>query len=179
VLLVNSIPPLRSRFLVYGPRAAPTCVKESTSAPTAQESRTTPRDKDPANGGNPVSRLLDGVASIQVPHSWFTHFYLVSVASSVFWAAQILLQGRVLDTVLVWQRDASTEKTEGLSRRGMTLDQITVVWVLMTMQGVRRLYESTVLIKPSQSKMFFLHWVLGIGFYAVMGIAIWVEGIRE
>jgi 3-oxo-5-alpha-steroid 4-dehydrogenase 3 / polyprenol reductase len=161
-------------------------VEGLTSAPTAQDSKTpprdakaTPRDKAPANGGNPVSRLLDRVASVQVPHNWFTHFYLVSVASSVFWAAQILLQGRVLDMVLAWQQDASIEKTDGPSRRGMTLDQITVVWALMAMQGVRRLYESTVLIKPSHSKMFFLHWVLGVGFYAAMGIVIWVEGIRE
>ena len=119
------------------------------------------------------------MASFQVPHSWFTHFYVVSVASSIFWAVQILLQGRALDMVLVWQQDASVEKEGGPSGMGMTLDQITVMWVLMAMQGVRRLYESIAITKPSQSKMSLLHWVLGVGFYAAMGIAIWVEGIRE
>lgn len=60
----------------------------------------------------------------------------------------------------------------------MTFEQVVVCWCLMTVQGTRRLWESITLAKPSESKMWFVHWILGIGFYIVMGISIWVEGIR-
>ncbi|KAH0541352.1 hypothetical protein FGG08_004190 [Glutinoglossum americanum] len=179
VLFVNSVPPLRSRFLAYGSRSAQITVERTTPNPKPKDIKTTTKEKEPSNDGNPLSRLLDAVASIQVPHSWFTHFYLVSVASSLFWAVQILTQGRVFNMVLSWQQNASIEKKDGFSKIGMTLDQITVVWTLMMMQGARRLYESTILMKPSQSTMGFMHWVLGVGFYMAIGIAIWVEGIRE
>ena len=61
---------------------------------------------------------------------------------------------------------------------GMSLDQVILVWLLMTMQGCRRLYESLALGRPSQSKMWFGHWFLGIGFYMAVSMAVWVEGIR-
>jgi 3-oxo-5-alpha-steroid 4-dehydrogenase 3 len=175
---VNSVPALRSRFLAYGPRSTPTPgMGGTTPNPIPQESKPTLRGKEPSNGGGRISRLLDVIASIQVPRSWFTHFYLVSVGSSLFWAMQILLQGRVFDMVLAWQQDVSSGKEDGSP--GMTADQVAVMWLLMMMQGARRLYESVLLTKPSQSKMGWMHWLLGMGFYLVMGIAIWVEGIRQ
>lgn len=30
--------------------------------------------------------------------------------------------------------------------------------------------------KPSASKMWFVHWLLGIAFYVTVGIAVWIEG---
>jgi len=40
----------------------------------------------------------------------------------------------------------------------------------------RRLYEHVAVIRPSQSKMWFAHWLLGLSFYVCMSIAVWVEG---
>ena len=46
----------------------------------------------------------------------------------------------------------------------------------MGFQGVRRLLESSTLAKPSASKMWVLHWLLGIVFYLAVGISVWIEG---
>ena len=46
----------------------------------------------------------------------------------------------------------------------------------MAMHGIRRLYESHAITKPSASQMFLAHWVFGIMFYLAMGVAIWIEG---
>lgn len=61
----------------------------------------------------------------------------------------------------------------------MSKDQVYMVWLLMLAQGVRRLYESLFIMRPSTSSMWILHWALGLTFYAAMGIAVFVEGIRE
>ena len=60
--------------------------------------------------------------------------------------------------------------------RGMTLDQVVVTWSLVTVQGVRRLLESSFFIKSSGSKMWFVHWLLGMAFYLALGISCWIEG---
>lgn len=59
----------------------------------------------------------------------------------------------------------------------MVADQTILVWALMSVQGTRRLLESMTFGTPSKSKMFIAHWLLGITFYLVMGVAVWVEGI--
>ena len=56
------------------------------------------------------------------------------------------------------------------------MDQIALVWSLMTIQGVRRVVESYSVNKHSASKMWFIHWHLGLAFYLAMGIAVWIEG---
>jgi 3-oxo-5-alpha-steroid 4-dehydrogenase 3 len=61
--------------------------------------------------------------------------------------------------------------------KSMSLQQVILCWTLMASQGARRLYESITLKKPSESKMWFVHWILGLVYYIMMGIAIWVEGI--
>ena len=30
--------------------------------------------------------------------------------------------------------------------------------------------------KPSTSKMWFVHWLLGIAFYLAVGVSVWIEG---
>lgn len=60
--------------------------------------------------------------------------------------------------------------------RTMPMDRIITTWVLMSAQGIRRLAESLIFAKPSASRMWFVHWVLGIAFYAAIGVAVWIEG---
>lgn len=61
----------------------------------------------------------------------------------------------------------------------MTVNQLTLSWTLMALQGSRRLYESFTLTKPSQSKMWVGLWAIGIAYYLFMGISVWIEGIGE
>ncbi|KAJ5112829.1 hypothetical protein N7532_000874 [Penicillium argentinense] len=144
---------LRSRFLIYGPRANP----------TLSESRST------AAEGASRSGLLDYLATWQVPHSYFTQFYIASVASSVFWAAQLLCHGSLFQAI-------ATRVNEEHRRQTMSLTQVLICWILLTLQGARRLWESYCFAKPSTSKMWFAHWLLGLAFYLAAGIAIWIEG---
>lgn len=152
MLFVASVPPLRARFLDYGARTAEN--KVSKSAEKSKEN------------GTFVS-LLDWIASIRVPHSWFTSFYAVSVLSSLYWAPDVLSKGPAFQAVSqhVLRKDNS-----------MRFEQVVVTWLLMFAQGSRRLYECIVFSAPSKSKMWFGHWALGIMFYVASGIAVWIEG---
>ncbi|KAK5125347.1 hypothetical protein LTR85_000456 [Meristemomyces frigidus] len=143
VLVVYLVPLLRDRLLAYGPRTA------SSTTLSAEREKAGREQPD----STPYIILLDRLAEITVPHSWFTSFYAVSVACSV---------------VLQWtaKRDVS-----------MTFRQVIVAWTMMTIQGSRRLYECLAFSKPSSSRMWFGHWLLGILFYAGMSVAVWVEGI--
>ncbi|KAJ5784235.1 uncharacterized protein N7503_009447 [Penicillium pulvis] len=142
---------LRSRFLVYGPRAVANSTPES-------------EPKDPTSLG-----LLDYLATWQVPHSYFTQFYIVSVLSSAFWAIQLVFRGRVFQLI-------ATRISEEHAQQSMTLTQVLICWILLAIQGSRRLWESHKFAKPSSSQMWVVHWVLGLGFYLAAGVAIWIEG---
>ena len=60
--------------------------------------------------------------------------------------------------------------------KGMTIDQVVLTWSLVTIQGVRRLLETSLLVRSSESRMWFVHWLLGIAFYLALGVACWIEG---
>jgi 3-oxo-5-alpha-steroid 4-dehydrogenase 3 len=121
--------------LAYGSRATP----------DGKSARTLAAAKKSA-----LEQWLDHAATIQVPHNYFTHFYITSVACSLFWAWKLR----------IWEAHG----------------QLQVVWALMLLQGVRRMLESYTYTSTSQSKMWFAHWILGLVFYATMNIAIWIEG---
>ncbi|KAH8708511.1 hypothetical protein GQ44DRAFT_731474 [Phaeosphaeriaceae sp. PMI808] len=136
-LAVLVVPAFRSRFLAYGSRAT-SAGKGDPSPPSAEP---TP---------SPTAKLLDAAAAIQVPHNYFTQFYMTSVAGSIFWAWKLH----------IWNAHG----------------QLQIVWALMMLQGVRRLLESHTYTSSSKSPMWFAHWLLGLLFYSAMSIAIWVEG---
>lgn len=146
---------MRDRFVAYGPRATA----------TGAEPVDAPRSAAQASS----SGLLDYLATWQVPHSYFTQFYITSVASSLFWAIQLCCRGRVFEVI------ASRVSEEHL-QQSMSLTQVLICWILLAIQGSRRLWECITFAKPSSSKMWFAHWVLGMGFYLAAGIAIWIEG---
>ncbi|KAF9690963.1 hypothetical protein EKO04_011011 [Ascochyta lentis] len=133
ILVIHAVPALRTRFLAYGSRA--TSPSGQASAPPSHA---------------PIStQLLDYAAAIQVPHNYFTHFYLLSVACSLFWACWLQL----------WSANP----------------QLQIVWALMLLQGVRRMLESSVYTSASKSSMWLAHWLLGLLFYLTINIAIWIE----
>jgi len=149
------VPPFRQQFMEYGTRGS----RSETSASATNPPKGSPKG------------LFSYIGSFQVPHSWFTQYYVVSVASSIFWAAQILTHGRVFRLLA----SHSQQHSSGT----MTVNQVFIVWTFMAVQGARRLYESITLTKPSQSKMWIGAWTLGIAYYIVMGVSVWIEGICE
>lgn len=141
---------LRDRFLVYGPRA------------TSQSSES--RSAEASSSG-----LLDYLATWRVPHGYFAQFYIVSLVSSVFWAIQLFFRGSVFQAI-------ASRVSEEHRLQSMTLSQVLVCWLLLVLQGSRRLWESFNFVKPSSSQMWVVHWLLGLGFYLAAGVAIWIEG---
>lgn len=147
------IPSFRQHVMNYGSRGFTPNLEKSTSL----QSKTT--------------RVFEYVGSIQVPHTWFTHYYIVSVASSIFWAFQITTRGSAFRLLASYSQQDAT--------KSMTVNQVTLAWTLMALQGSRRVYESLTLTKPSQSKMWVGLWAIGIAYYLFMGISVWIEGIGE
>lgn len=125
-------------------------------------------DSKPENTGI-FLRFLDLLATLQVRHGFFLHFYVVSVLSSVFWAFQLLSKGFAFQLVSGHVRSTNASSS-------MTVDQVALTWGLMTVQGIRRLYESSTLGESSTSKMWFTYWLLGMTFYLAFGVALWIEG---
>jgi len=146
------IPPFREYIMNYGSRST-----FSTSGPSTPKC---PQSK--------ITRLLEHIGSFQVPHAWFTHYYVVSVSSSVFWALQIYIGGTAFEFL------ASLSDSRNAT---MTVGQVFLAWLFMAIQGARRLYESMVFTKPSQSKMWAGLWMIGIAFYVCIGVSVWIEGI--
>lgn len=147
------IPTFRQKIMNYGSRRSDTPSKDDPEKPKGQ-----------------IIKLFNFIASLQVPHTWFIHYYLASVASSIFWASQILFTGRAFEFIASHSQPSST---------GMTVNQVFLAWLFMALQGTRRLYECVTLTKPSQSKMWFGIWLIGIAYYLVIGISVWIDGISE
>lgn len=137
ILFIQAVPALRSRFLAYGSRAS---------------SPATHPEKPSNNAKTTFDQFLDYLATWQVPHSYFIHFYVVSVLSSVFWAWSL--------------------KT--LPPDPQVTPAVGAAWFLMFFQGGRRLMECY-LMAPSKSKMWIGHWVLGVLFYLTINVSIWIE----
>lgn len=117
-----------------------------------------------------IQSIIEFFGSLQVPHAWFTHYYVVSVVSSLVWGFQIHTQGPMFKLLASYSHPRTSN---------MTANQVLLAWTFMAFQGVRRLYESITLTKPSQSKMWVGLWAIGIAYYTFMGISVWIEGIGE
>jgi 3-oxo-5-alpha-steroid 4-dehydrogenase 3 len=158
--LSSSIPPIRKRFAEYGSRAEETSMKK-------------PRDSQDAghDSKEDSTRTMLRAISVKVPHRYFTHFYMVSFMSSLFWAFQFLTFGRPLRLILDLQSASQSSDTPSMSR-----NQIILVWAMMSVQGARRCYESVVFARSSRSEMWIALYGVGISFYLATGMAIWIEG---
>lgn len=134
--------------------------------------RTPDEKKEERTQKSPASQVVEYLQEgLQVPRAWFTHYYVVSVASSIFWAVQIITNGRAFQFLA-----ANADYHSGGT---MTVNQVVLAWSFMAAQGLRRLYECLALEKPSQSRMWIGIWLLGILYYLVMGVSVWIEGIGE
>lgn len=159
----------RRTLLDYGarrPKADLTKADLTKDAAAKPPADSKPAGEPPAGG---LKSFLTNLTSYgQVPHSWFLHFYVVSVAWSAFWAWQYARGGGVMGTLAAMQDRAGEPSVE--------LGRVFVAWCLMALQGSRRLYESLYVSKPGSSPMWFVHWALGLVYYTTMGISVWIEG---
>ncbi|KAF9871716.1 3-oxo-5-alpha-steroid 4-dehydrogenase [Colletotrichum karsti] len=119
-------------------------------------------DGEMKGGGRKAANRFDefvkAVASVgQIPHAWFMHFYVASIVGSAFWAFEYVRDGPAYRFI------ASRQAQSG--GPAMSLEQTVLVWTLMLLQGSRRLYECLFVMKPGSSRMWFVHWLLGLGFY--------------
>jgi 3-oxo-5-alpha-steroid 4-dehydrogenase 3 / polyprenol reductase len=156
--LILSVPGFRKRFFTYGARG------DTTDNP-AEKSFTAQDDSTALV----IERFLDHLATYSVPHSWFLHFYAFSVSLSIFWAYQITTQGYFFVTMAQW-----THPENSL----MTSQKTIILWWCLFAQGCRRLVEC-VQGPKSASRMWIVHWFIGVAYYAATNIAIWIEGSSE
>src|SRR5271163_1377198 len=91
ICLVYAIPQFNSRFLAYGARDS------QQSAAAVDRSF----NSDEKRSHNSFLKTLDFLASVRVPHTWFLHFYVVSVASSLIWLHQILTRGTLIQLIAI------------------------------------------------------------------------------
>ena len=166
IFTVSCFPALNARFVSYGSRSAKT-PDDSTDGPKNKNNQTS--QNVPLNI---AQRSIDYIAVLQVPHGYFLHFYVVALLSSVFWLIQIGTGGSIL-------RSLCASNLDEVAVASMSVDQVLLTWSLLTLQGVRRLLESIKWNKSSASKMWFVHWLLGIAFYLAMGMAVWMDGAEE
>ncbi|KAK6331128.1 hypothetical protein TWF696_003198 [Orbilia brochopaga] len=158
---LNVVPSVARRLYAYG-----------KSAPAAA----------PAGAGSSPVALL---ARLRVPHAWFAHFYVLSLAVQLFWLLQIFSAGSFLRRLLaVLPHDVvTTSGGTGPPRvvEGPPGDQsfetILLCIVCMAMQSARRAYESLCIQKPGPSPMGILIYIAGISHYLVMGLAVWCDGV--
>ncbi|KAL7920485.1 3-oxo-5-alpha-steroid 4-dehydrogenase domain-containing protein [Trichoderma austrokoningii] len=116
--------------------------------------------------------LLVLTSYAQVPHSWFIHFYMVSVSWSIFWGWQYISKGSIMRALAEMQHQSAIENQAPEVDLSATL----VTWLLMGSQGTRRLFECLFVAKPGSSPMSALHWALGVVYYTIVGISVWIRG---
>lgn len=153
ILTARLLSPLRQRFLAYGAR-------------TQHTAHQTPEDLRKSRTKQNSHRVLDKFASIDVPHGWFTHFYILSIASSCLWMWTLFSSRNIL-----------VGHDYSIPRSRQSSQSMFVCVTLMLIQGIRRFLECTKLFRPSKSRMWIGHYAFGLAFYLFTNVAVWVEGM--
>ncbi|KAH8156833.1 hypothetical protein CIB48_g11415 [Xylaria polymorpha] len=162
VLAVAAVPDTVQRLLTrYGARS-------SHYTSDSKSRKDNGPEPDDSNAGSLFALVACLTRVGQIPHSWFIHFYILSVSCTIFWAIQFIINGTVLELIVKNQLAKCTSS--------MTMSQVVLAWFLMGLQGARRLYEHLAILRSSSSSMWVIHWVLGSGFYLCTSVSIWVEG---
>ena len=161
VLVIQALPEdVSSTLMTYGARRRQETANGLKKKDDLAENRRQP---------GVLLAIADTVTSYsQVPHQWFLHFYILSTSLSAFWAWQYFSKGAVMKELALRQDKAGEPQ--------MRLGDVYVAWLLMALQGGRRLYESLFVSKPGKSPMWVVHWALGLVYYASMSISVWIQG---
>lgn len=162
VLTITVAPAAERKLLLnYGAR-------RSDTAPATKD-KTVPIESEAEDS---LFRVVKNLTSLgQVPHSWFFTYYLFYIICAEAWAMQYFMYGpNPLNFIARRQVELAPNAP------AMAGSQIVTLWVMMFVQAARRLYECFVIMKPSKSTMWFVHWVMGLGYYLGVSLSIWVEG---
>lgn len=138
ILIVRLTPALRERFLDYGARA-PIVTQED------------PKPGERSKKSSAGLQFLDFLATLNVPHAWFTHFYVLCVACSVFLIQQD-----------IWSRMAFPARMASQT---------------LLLQGGRRLLECLFYHRKSNSRMWVGHYLIGLAFYFFTNFAVLLDGV--
>lgn len=144
----------------YGPRQ-----QQATPPDETKVKGEANKDGTKKGSGNQLTWLIH---ALEVPHSWFLHFYILSFGLSIFWGYQYITRGSVMDFIV-----KSQVHNGG---KGVDLGRTCVAWVLLLCQGARRLYESLAVQKKGKSAMNSIHWAVALVYYGCMSVSIWIEG---
>ncbi|EFX00617.1 3-oxo-5-alpha-steroid 4-dehydrogenase [Grosmannia clavigera kw1407] len=178
VLAVNALPARTKRYLLdYGAR-------ENKSTGVLHDKTIGNAGGDAAKhpiGADTLEYVVATFASYsQVPHAWFSSFYIAYLVCAFGWTAQWLLwqQGASSGGFFAWlaEHQRTADRKSEPSATSMSLMQVSVAMGLEALQAARRLYEHASVFKASNSKMNFTHWALGLAFYVCMSVAVWIEG---
>lgn len=142
ILLVRFTPELRERFLAYGARAQD--APDTPENPKHDQIRILPRSLA-------ASQLLDPLAKLTVPHSWFTHFYVLSVLCSSF----------------QFQHQARSHMSQSAR----------IASLCFLLQSCRRLVECLIYNRQSKSRMWIGHYFIGLAFYLFTNMAMFLDGV--
>ncbi|KXS21574.1 hypothetical protein M427DRAFT_273877 [Gonapodya prolifera JEL478] len=152
----------------------------------------------PENISREIQKGVDTIAELRVPKRWFTHFYAVGT----LWFTWTLLE---LFVLLVWRKAfgplmsivmSTADSTGTCLPPNDTVSKLsgyfcgkipalpltespleaTICTTLMLAQMLRRLAEELFLLNPSKgAQMHVGHYLLGLSFYGVTGVACWIE----
>lgn len=169
ILLASSIPPLSTRFFTYGKTVQPpTTTTTTTISAEKKPTSKTLSNTSSNNNNNNITQLLDYLTTLTVPHAYFSHFYLVSLVSSLFWAAQFLLDGSLLQCLLSLGPPSNEDR--------IPLTQLLLTWLCLLTQSLRRCHEQLTISKtPSTSTMLLPHYLLGHAFYLITTLSIFAS----
>ena len=144
ILTVRLLPALGDRFLAYGARTRPR------------------RDGNRRNNQTVGIDFLDYLTTFNVPHSWFIHFYVLSLACSL--------------------ASLCAHYYSYYDQRGIPAQYWAVAALsahLMFLQSLRRFLECIFVTQAGSARMWVGHYAIGIAFYAFTNVAIWVEYVRQ
>ncbi|KAI5297675.1 Deoxycytidine monophosphate (dCMP) deaminase, partial [Ascosphaera pollenicola] len=163
IFAINQFPFLHG-LMLYGARAVEDDQHKNKKRP----------DNDAVKPSS--SSFISRLTSFSVPHTYFTHFYLFSCLSSLLWAHQLYTRGPLfLALARLAQRTGKHVTLDAAA--SMTPTQLILCWLAMACQGARRTAECIAYFKPSASRMWIVFYVVGVAFYLLVNIAIWVEGV--
>ncbi|KAK6523264.1 hypothetical protein TWF694_006153 [Orbilia ellipsospora] len=168
-ITLNVFPPFAKKLYTYGKNQDTRPLKDFDNPKSVDKAKHDDKSKD---GDGLFDRWLNLLASLQLPHRYFTHFYVLSTGLQLFTLIQILTHSRVLTYVLSSLPSTSNDE---IGPPQQSFESIVLCIFCMTLQSSRRLYESVYIQLPSPSKMSILIYAAGILHYLFMSLATWCE----
>ncbi len=190
----------QKHLLDYGARDASGAAAASTGSNTAAGHSSAAGAQPASSPPHPEASALEkAVASVvartQVPHNWFVSFYVFHLLCTAFWveewwrwsrdaavsvsasASTSASPNNLFGLLVMSQQNADLRATPSPAP-SMALVHVLVGMGLMALHTGRRLYEYIYVFQPSKSKMNISHLALGLVFYAILSVAVWIEGSR-